>query len=48
MLHNNHRLKRLKYISLLNIKIIRLIYENKIERAKHLHDFKYYLKKEIR
>ena len=48
MLHNNHVLKRLKYISLINIKIIRLIYENKIERAKHLNDFKHYLKQEMK
>ena len=48
MLHNTHHtLKHLKYISLLNIKIIRLIYENKIERAKHLNDFKFYIKKQL-
>ena len=40
-----HKTKRLKYISLLNIRVIRLIYENKIERARHLNEFKESIKK---
>lgn len=47
MLHPKHILKRLKYISLINVKMIRLIYENKIDRAKHLYDFKHILKKQL-
>jgi len=45
MIHENHQIKRLKYLSLLNIRIIKLIYENKLERAKLLIDFKATLKK---
>lgn len=44
MQHKPHEIKHLKYISLLNIRIIRLIFDNKIERAKHLQDFKETLK----
>ena len=40
-----HKKKHLKYISLLNIRVIRLIYENKIERARHLNEFKQSIKK---
>jgi hypothetical protein len=45
MEENPHKLKHLKYISLINVRVIRLIYENKLERAKHLNDFKETLKK---
>lgn len=45
MQHNPHEIKHLKYISLLNIRILRLIFDNKLDRAKHLQDFKETLKK---
>lgn len=44
MQHNSHTLKHLKYLSLLNIKIQRLIFDNKLDRAKHLQEFKQYFK----
>ena len=37
---NSHELKHLKYLSLLNIRIQRLIFDNKLDRAKHLQEFK--------
>jgi predicted transcriptional regulator len=37
---NSHELKHLKYLSLLNIRIQRLIFDNKLDRAKHLLEFK--------
>ena len=47
MQSNRHELKHLKYISLLNIKIQRLIFDNKLDRAKHLQEFKQYIKKQL-
>ena len=47
MAEKPHRRKHLKYISLLNIRVIRLIYENKIERARHLNEFKEAIKKAL-
>ena len=40
MQHNKHEKKHLKYLSLLNIRIQRLIFDNKLDRAKHLLEFK--------
>jgi len=48
MQHNNpHELKHLKYISRLNTLIIKLIHENKLERVKHLQEFKEYIKQQL-
>lgn len=47
MPNNPHEIKHLKYISLLNIKIQRLIFDNKLDRAKHLQEFKEHIKKQL-
>lgn len=48
MQHNNpHEKKHLKYISRLNILILRLIHENKLQRVKPLQEFKEYIKKQL-
>ena len=48
MHHNNpHEKKHLKYISRLNILILRLIHENKLQRVKPLQEFKEYIKKQL-
>lgn len=48
MKHNNpHEKKHLKYISRLNILILRLIHENKLQRVQPLKEFKEYIKKQL-
>lgn len=48
MKHNNpHEKKHLKYISRLNVLILKLIHENKLQRVKPLQEFKDYIKKQL-
>lgn len=43
--YNPHNLAHLKYISLLNVKVLRLIHENKLNWASELNKFKNTIKK---
>lgn len=47
MQHNPHEKKHLKYITRLNVLILKLIHENKLQRVKPLQEFKEYIKKQL-
>ena len=43
-----HTIKHLKYLSSINVLIIKLIHFNKLDRVKHFVEYKEYIKKQLR